>query len=928
VSGLHPALRLARRDVRHSRGRSLLIVAMVALPVFGAAFLDVVLRTADVRGAEQIELELGRTADARVVSSGAGNPVLQRPDEASGLQPEVVPGPGGKTPPEVEQLPAVDPLTLLPAGTRAITDGRAEVTVRTEKGVTSATLRELDYTDPLARGLYKQVDGRAPRDTTEVAVTTPLLDKLGRSIGDQLEVTRPERALTIVGTVRPNSERFGTRLAVALPGALPATPSEQVSEAGVVESLGLFVDTPSPLTWPQVLQLNEAGIAAFSRSVVEDPPARAEVPLYQQGGFAESGGPQLEEVLAVVLVVGLGVAEVALLSGAAFAVGIRRQSRTLGLLAAAGAHRRQVRAVVLAQGLVLGGLGGLAGVALGAVGALVALQIASSGFDRFLPPPDLRPLELLALTLIGVCTGLLAAALPARTAARRDVLVALTGRRGVVRARRRYPVLGLITSAVGAAMALGGGAFALALQSRETQDESLLPVVAGAILLGAVLTQLGLIVATPALVGAAARLGRVLPLAPRLALRDAARHRGRSAPAVAAVLAAVAGSVALTLYVASMSDKDRREYVAFALYGQSVISAQGLDGGPRDTAPLVDAVRRIAPPDDVFDVRGFPRDPGCSTACRDVQVVAPPQKRCPVELLGRDGTQPTQEQIDRAHADPRCMREGVYFSTSSGPAVGTYDDFVRLTGIGSAAAREVLASGGMVVFDENLQSGGKGSVEITTFDTATGEPGPVRYTSPPTVVVPVQHGTGGYPTGFLSPQAAEEVGIPVAVQATVLSYDVPPSDDVEEEVSAALADIGEEQRFQVERGYRDNYGLGLLALLAASALVTLGAAGVATGLAQADARADLATLAAIGAAPRLRRRLTAFQAGVIAGLGALLGTVSGFVPVLAYLEADSAMRFVPPWANLAAIVLVVPAVAALAAFCLTRSRLPLARRTA
>ena len=47
---------------------------------------------------------------------------------------------------------------------------------------------------------------------------------------------------------------------------------------------------------------------------------------------------------------------------------------------------------------------------------------------------------------------------------------------------------------------------------------------------------------------------------------------------------------------------------------------------------------------------------------------------------------------------------------------------------------------------------------------------------------------------------------------------------------------------------------------------------------------------------------------------------------MAYLYADTQMRFVAPWQNLLVIAVVVPAVAALAAGLLTRSRLPLARR--
>ena len=925
---LGPSVRLARRDVRRSPGRSLLIVAMVALPVSGAAAIDVVLRTADVRGAERIELELGRTADARVVAQPAGDLIVQRPDEASGVPPAVVTGPG-ETTAETEQLPPTDPLPLLPPGTRSIPDARAEVQVRTAKGLTRAAFRELDYADPLADGLYAQVDGRAPRTTEEVAVSVALLAVLGLEVGDDLEVVRPETSLEIVGTVRPNSDRLGTDVAVALPGALlPAVEQDTQAGAGYVDQLGLLVDTPAPLTWSQVLALNDVGVAAFSRAVVTDPPPRTEVPMYATAGYGEGSRFGLTELVAAVLVIGLAVAEVALLAGAAFAVGIRRQSRALGLYAATGAHRRQVRAVVLAQGVVLGGLGGVVGVGLGVLAGIGGVHVLSTRFDRFLLAPDLRPPELLALALVGVLTGLLASVLPARTAARQDVVVALTGRRGVVRTRRRYPVVGLVTAALGAALALGGGAYALTLPAdgAATTGQSL---VAGMILVGAVLTQLGLIVATPALVGGAARLGRFLPLAPRLALRDAARHRGRSAPAVAAVLGAVAGSVALSLFVASQSDKDERAYTPEMALGQARLGAyDSFTGGPRDTVPLVAAVRRIAPPDDVFDVRGFENGAGCTTACRFVAVVAPPVNRCPAEALGV-GSEVTQEQYDVAARDPRCRSRSSYESYvpsfGGGPLVGSYDDFVRLTGVESPAARQALDSGGMLVFEASKVVDGKGSVEVTTSNSTTGRTVGTRLIEVPAVVV--TRGPGEVlPSSWLSPAAAEAVGVPVVVGSTVLQYAVPPTDDQEEAVSAALADLGETNLFRVERGYRDAYGVGLLALLVASALVTLGASGVATGLAQADARADHATLAAVGADPRLRRRLTAFQAAVVAGLGALLGTVSGFVPTVAFLYADAQMRFVAPWQNLLVIAVVIPAVAALAAGLLTRSRLPLARR--
>ena len=103
-----------------------------------------------------------------------------------------------------------------------------------------------------------------------------------------------------------------------------------------------------------------------------------------------------------------------------------------------------------------------------------------------------------------------------------------------------------------------------------------------------------------------------------------------------------------------------------------------------------------------------------------------------------------------------------------------------------------------------------------------------------------------------------------------------------------------EAYLSVERGYDSEYGLGLLALVAGAGVITLGAAGIATGLAQADARADHATLAAVGAAPRLRRTLAAAQALSISGLGTALGVAAGFVPAVALIAALPGLDLVDP----------------------------------
>ena len=52
-AGWRTALRIARRDALRHRGRSLLVLVMLGLPVLGAVGLDVIYRTSKVTPARQ-----------------------------------------------------------------------------------------------------------------------------------------------------------------------------------------------------------------------------------------------------------------------------------------------------------------------------------------------------------------------------------------------------------------------------------------------------------------------------------------------------------------------------------------------------------------------------------------------------------------------------------------------------------------------------------------------------------------------------------------------------------------------------------------------------------------------------------------------------------------------------------------------------------
>jgi putative ABC transport system permease protein len=160
-----------------------------------------------------------------------------------------------------------------------------------------------------------------------------------------------------------------------------------------------------------------------------------------------------------------------------------------------------------------------------------------------------------------------------------------------------------------------------------------------------------------------------------------------------------------------------------------------------------------------------------------------------------------------------------------------------------------------------------------------------------------------------------------------------PTDAEEDRLRAAL---GDGFVVHVARGYRPNTA-NLLVLAIVAGVITLGAAAIATGLAAADGRADLATLAAVGASPRVRRVLSLSRSGVIAGLGSLLGAAAGLGASIAVLFAlnqryadlwptPTPYPIAVPWTNVAVALLVVPPVAMLGAGLLTRSRLPIERR--
>ncbi|MEW1723660.1 ABC transporter permease [Streptomyces sp. NPDC093109] len=940
------AIRIARRDAWRFKGRSFLVLTMIAVPVMGVSAMDLTIRSASLTSAQELDRDLGAAAARITDPRYAGEPVLQTPD-AEDYRPEKEDSEDGSN--AVPDAPT-DPKKSVPAGATFLTDTSGSARLRTTEGLLNTEIRELKAGDPLARGIMTLKSGRFPARAGEAAATTHFLETSGLKVGSKLTARGLNADYRIVGSYELPSE-LNTDQVNVLPGALLSPLDEALRAAGLgsdTPRTTLLVGTPGGFTWNMVKEANARGVVVLSRAVVLNPPADADVPLYQHknwnGGWDPGSSTTASEQAILITIVGLAVLEICLLAGAAFAVGARRSRRQLGLVGANGGNRSHIRAIVLSGGLVIGIASAVTGTVIGIALTAALRPVLEDYLGQRFGGLSFRPLELLGIALVAVITGLLAALVPAITASRESVLASLTGRRGIRRSNRVLPSLGLAAVLLGAAIALYG-----ALLSRTTL------LVMG----GSVIAELGFIAMTPALVGLFGKIGTWLPLSPRLALRDAVRNRGRTAPAVAAVLAAVAGTVAVSTYTASLDAQNRAEYVPKLPDGAVQLSVW--EGAGRELPAIRNAVEKTLPVDVRAPVSslavGGPSCTGFDIAkgCGTYAVIVPKANKCPLDELGDKDVSEVFSAAEqrRLGKDWRCENDPFYGRGINQVLVGDAE-LLKVLGIDDPGATKALADGKIVsLYKPAIDAEGeigitlaadaqKAEKEIASGKELTGEI--KKFTA---YEVPGDPRTYGISL-VLTSATAEAAGFGAAPTGAYYTTSRLPSSDQKQRMDSELAKTGNDAWVQIEDGYSSRYGIVLLALTVFAGLVTIGAAGIATGLAQADAEADLKTLSSVGAPPRVRRTLSGFQCGVVAVMGVVLGSAAGMLPAVGlrlterrelldeYQQswdagwAEGSAPYVPiviPWETMGALLIAVPLGAAVLAALVTRSHRTLGRRS-
>jgi putative ABC transport system permease protein len=145
--------------------------------------------------------------------------------------------------------------------------------------------------------------------------------------------------------------------------------------------------------------------------------------VQNQAEFVKSQGDQVDMLLNIIsalLVLSVLIALLGVVN--TLALSVVERTRELGLLRAVGLQRRQLKRMIRVESLVITVYGALLGIVVGlAFGYALVLSLHDQGITEFAVPSG-RILLVLAVAALG---GLVAAALPARRAARMNVLEAV-----------------------------------------------------------------------------------------------------------------------------------------------------------------------------------------------------------------------------------------------------------------------------------------------------------------------------------------------------------------------------------------------------------------------------------------------------------------------------------------------------------------------
>jgi putative ABC transport system permease protein len=716
--------------------------------------------------------------------------------------------------------------------------GRVDVTenqsVRIPGTLNTFELRAQDPHGPYGGPLLSLVSGQYPTTASQIAVTSGVATDFGLKIGSSWTVNGSTRKVT--GIVQ-NPESLLDEFALVIPG--------QVTNP---DNVTVLFDAP--------------GASASSLST-----KTMNVTTAQTVANTNEINPETISIAAAVL----GMLLIALVGVGGFTVLAQRRLRAIGMLAAQGATQRHIRLVVRANGAATGVVGAVAGAVLGFLIWLAYRPQAEQSADHIMGVFQL-PWTVIAISMaLAIIATYFAASRPAKTVARVPIVAALAGRPPAPKKTRHLVIpvgicflVGafLLLGAAGATTANGGG------QSHQTME----------LLLGFVALAVAIVLLGPACLSVVAAAGKLSPLGIRLALRDLARYRARSGPALAAI--SLSTLIAVIICVASAARfGDVLDYAGPNLSSnQLIVYAPGNTNG-RSTVP----------------------DNNPTAA----QIAAAP--KAAREIAAALGTTSLVE-LDTVDANLVHAANG---RSWSGPIYVATPQLLNAFGIRQSeinpdadvlTMRPGLSTMSLMQLSYGDQKGGGQVINGPGNGPGNGPNGPNgpngvnQWACPPGSCVanpPIQE-ISQLPSGTSAPNTVitehaittlhlhvqggvSAVGWLIQVPNGLTAVQVTDAQRI-----AAAAGMGVETRNSIP---------SLAQIIDAATLfgivLAIGILGMSVGLVRSEAARDLRTLTAAGASGRTRRTLTAATAGALGLTGAVIGIIGGYLAAIGFFRSNS-----------------------------------------
>lgn len=919
-----PLLRFARRDALRHRARTALSAILISLPI-AALVTFIAVSASGAPSSERALRSIPAGADAIITATAIPReapPFAQFPEGPPGPwidDQEVLPADAAEIAavlsPGAElheywlspTLIASSELGLEPGEQRAAGAGAAQLEAISFSRLGTAQLTEAE---PSALALLAPElrEGRLPTSPAELLVNEALAERLGLSEGDQLTLLAPpdngwRSTDGNTAAAMQDSERGYSVVGISAGGDAPQAwaSSAWLSELVAAVPHGIqrhWLATGGDVSWQQTKQLNELQAFTVSRDVLTNyPPASELYPVPLNVGAA------IEAAVGIIAMSIVGGLLVLFLVTPAFAVSAEQSRRALGLAAAAGAAPRDLRRIILAQGVVLGTVGGLLGVALGVAGSFgvtawfAGLSTGTATDGRQFSVASMLahyPWWILPLALaIAIGLGTLAAFPPARSASRLAPVDALRDRRPARAPRTRSAKLAaslggpaLLVAAVG----LGCAAFSVPLgepafdPAAGRMTGTLPPGAAalGFLVVAAFLTgAAGIALSARALIAWLGSLGGKARPALRLALRDTADHPSRTVPAALGVLFAVAAA-AFAMVIGASAVSNYRDGATTHEWDGTFMVTPTVGVTDEFDELLVNAAMAKLEADTPAVTGSVPIFEVARASTLQLQPFQPAASACP----------PFEVPHVRSAISPGAELQCVSSMSAAGfnasfriGGLGSQSnvflfsgDALRATGLpGAEEAARVLDAGGAVVNDATLL-GPANTVRVGIDPEMLSE----ESETDSFVEIPGAYMRGVGAPFVVAPETAEALGVdrlhylgaiatvsrPLQSSEMLARADSPPF--------GSLIGVSTPEGTSRLTPTNDRFSLVMeVAAIALLGFVAVAATTVATMLSATQGRRDEATMRAIGASRGTLVRLSLARAAVILAIGLPLGIGAG-----------------------------------------------------